>query len=304
MARRRLLRTEQASAAADHGPAATSRRIAAGTPLPVLPNVARFLVERSSPGREPLEPRRPPAERGAHRSRLDAPGRGAPGRTPRRAAAALPPWRQRLGVHRRASQRSRSLLEPRSLRACPRPSRRAAIEGHAERAPAQPGPATRSALPHRHVRPGGSRVAAPRHHPPLRHGRPLVAPLLGGLRGHPRGPRARRAATPRCQPSTSFQEWAHTLKRRADSDALRGERRAWLDLGWDRVRAIPLDHRRSGRCQHQRLGPGGRARVLHRGDAPRVPGDPQGPAQGRLPAHRPGPDACRAGPARTPCSST
>ncbi len=42
--------------------------------------------------------------------------------------------------------------------------------------------------------------------------------------------------------ATTFAEWAHLLKRRADSDELRGEMRAWLDLSWDGVRPIPLDH--------------------------------------------------------------
>jgi non-ribosomal peptide synthase protein (TIGR01720 family) len=41
--------------------------------------------------------------------------------------------------------------------------------------------------------------------------------------------------------STSFEEWAHALKRRADSQDLRSEVPAWLDLPWDRIRAIPID---------------------------------------------------------------
>ncbi len=41
---------------------------------------------------------------------------------------------------------------------------------------------------------------------------------------------------------TSFEDWARALKRRADSDELRAEMRAWLDLSWERVRALPLDH--------------------------------------------------------------
>jgi non-ribosomal peptide synthase protein (TIGR01720 family) len=42
-------------------------------------------------------------------------------------------------------------------------------------------------------------------------------------------------------PSTSFEEWAHALKHRADSAELRAERDAWLGLAWDRVRPVPLD---------------------------------------------------------------
>ena len=42
--------------------------------------------------------------------------------------------------------------------------------------------------------------------------------------------------------TTSFAEWAHLLKQRADSPELRAELRAWLDLPWDDVRPLPLDH--------------------------------------------------------------
>ncbi len=41
--------------------------------------------------------------------------------------------------------------------------------------------------------------------------------------------------------STSFREWAHALKERADSAELHGDMHAWLDLDWERVRPIPLD---------------------------------------------------------------
>ena len=46
--------------------------------------------------------------------------------------------------------------------------------------------------------------------------------------------------------STPFVEWAHRLKRRADSDEIRGEVRSWLDLPWDVVRPVPLDHAAGG----------------------------------------------------------
>jgi non-ribosomal peptide synthase protein (TIGR01720 family) len=42
--------------------------------------------------------------------------------------------------------------------------------------------------------------------------------------------------------TTSFPEWAHQLKQRADSRELRADRRAWLDLPWAEVRPIPRDH--------------------------------------------------------------
>ena len=42
--------------------------------------------------------------------------------------------------------------------------------------------------------------------------------------------------------TTPFVEWAHLLKERADSDEIRGEIRRWLDMPWDAVRPIPLDH--------------------------------------------------------------
>jgi non-ribosomal peptide synthase protein (TIGR01720 family) len=42
--------------------------------------------------------------------------------------------------------------------------------------------------------------------------------------------------------TTSFSEWSHLLKRRADSPELRAEIRSWLDLPWDDIRPLPLDH--------------------------------------------------------------
>ncbi len=43
-------------------------------------------------------------------------------------------------------------------------------------------------------------------------------------------------------PETSFEAWAHALQRHADSEALHGEMRVWRDLPWERVQPIPLDH--------------------------------------------------------------
>ncbi len=58
--------------------------------------------------------------------------------------------------------------------------------------------------------------------------------ILGGIEG--------RTEVTTSSGSTSFAEWAHLLKQRADSAELRGQMQAWLDLAWDAVRPIPLDH--------------------------------------------------------------
>jgi len=53
-----------------------------------------------------------------------------------------------------------------------------------------------------------------------------------------------RQGAPQALPpeATSFTDWAHRLKERADSVDLRHDMRAWLDLDWADVRPIPLDH--------------------------------------------------------------
>lgn len=43
-------------------------------------------------------------------------------------------------------------------------------------------------------------------------------------------------------PATSYEAWAHALKRYADSDVLRQQAGLWQDLPWARIRPIPLDH--------------------------------------------------------------
>jgi non-ribosomal peptide synthase protein (TIGR01720 family) len=58
--------------------------------------------------------------------------------------------------------------------------------------------------------------------------------ILGGLE--------RRTEVTPTPETISFAEWAHLLKQRADSTELRGQMQAWLDLAWEDVRPIPLDH--------------------------------------------------------------
>lgn len=43
-------------------------------------------------------------------------------------------------------------------------------------------------------------------------------------------------------PETSYRCWAQALQRYADSEALQRETSLWRDLPWERVRSIPLDH--------------------------------------------------------------
>ena len=42
--------------------------------------------------------------------------------------------------------------------------------------------------------------------------------------------------------ATPFSVWARALQRRADSSELRSDMQRWLELGWDDVRPIPVDH--------------------------------------------------------------
>jgi non-ribosomal peptide synthase protein (TIGR01720 family) len=58
--------------------------------------------------------------------------------------------------------------------------------------------------------------------------------ILGGLQH-------RTEVTPTPE-TTSFAEWAHLLKQRADSADLRSQMQAWLDLAWEDVRPLPFDH--------------------------------------------------------------
>ena len=52
----------------------------------------------------------------------------------------------------------------------------------------------------------------------------------------------RHAAIALPPPTTSFEDWARSLQRYADSDVLRAEVPVWLDLPWEHIRPIPLDH--------------------------------------------------------------
>ena len=217
---------------------------AVGTPLPVLPNVARFLVERSSPdanhwnlgvllqSAESIDPEsmrrvveRLAARHDALRLRFRH-GVNGWASTVAPASEAVPYSSHDLSTLSEAEQRT-------------------AIEGQASELQRsldlEHGPLFRIATFDLGVR--GSRILVITHHF-----------VMDGLSWRPfwEDFEAIRAALEsgepdaEMQPSTSFQEWAHALKRRADSDALRGERRQWLDLAWDRVRALPLDHRDPG----------------------------------------------------------
>ena len=49
-------------------------------------------------------------------------------------------------------------------------------------------------------------------------------------------------AVPPPPSATPFSTWAKALQRRADSNELQEDGQRWLDLGWEAVRPIPLDH--------------------------------------------------------------
>jgi non-ribosomal peptide synthase protein (TIGR01720 family) len=239
MARGGFLEAE-GSATAATGRAMQPKRSVAGTPLPVLPNVARFLVERSSPGSNHwnlgvlLQSKEP----------IDS---DSIGRVVERLAARHDALRLRFqhGVNGWSSTVAPANeavpFSSYDLSDLSETEQTAAIERQADELQRsldlQRGPLFRIATFDLGDR--GSRLLVITHHF-----------VMDGLSWRPfwEDFAAIQAALERgepdaeVQPSTSFQEWAHTLKRRADSDALRNERRAWLDLGWDRVRAIPLDH--------------------------------------------------------------
>ena len=177
---------------------------------------------------------------------------------------------QRLGGIDRARLRSRSHSRATTCPACPATEQRAAIERHAEELQRSLSLRARAAPPGRDVRPWAERPAAARDRPSLRHGRAVLAPILGGLRRDPRRPRAADRRSSSAPETTSFAEWAHLLKQRADSPELRGEIQAWLDLPWDDVRPLPLDHPSRRRREHERVGARGRPRVLGGRDAGRI----------------------------------
>jgi non-ribosomal peptide synthase protein (TIGR01720 family) len=212
---------------------------ASGTPLPVLPNVARFLVERSSPDAshwnlgvllQRPEPIDPELMRGVVRRLVE-----------RHDALRL---RFHHGINGWASTvapASEALpYSSHDLSGLPEAEQTAAIEGHASELQRsldlEHGPLFRIAT--FDLGPRGARLLVITHHF-----------VMDGLSWRPfwedleaiHEALVRGDGEAELSPSTSFQEWAHTLKRRADSVALRGEMRAWLDLPWDRVRSLPLD---------------------------------------------------------------
>jgi non-ribosomal peptide synthase protein (TIGR01720 family) len=215
-------------------------RTPAEAPLPLLPNVARFLVERSTPDPDhwnlgvllqrstPLDPvivrRAVEAVLERHdalRMRFHKGSNGweasiAPVTEPvpfsSHDLSGLPADEQRTAIERQAEELQRSL----SL---------------------QKGPLIRFAT--FDLGENGQRLLVVVHHFAMDglSWRPFwddFDAVLAGLEG----------GTPIELPpeTTSFAEWTHLLKERADSPELRNELRAWLDLPWDEVRPLPLDH--------------------------------------------------------------
>ncbi len=237
MARAGFLEQAHATATATQ---ADRTRPPAEAPLPLLPNVARFLVERSSPEPdhwnlsvllqrpEPLDPatvRRAVEDvLGRHdalRMRFRNGGNGwevavAPNTEPvpfsSHDLAALPADEQRVAIEQRAEELQRSL----SL---------------------QRGPLIRVAT--FDLGPHGHRLLVIVHHFAMDglSWRPFWEDFDAVLNGLERG-----APIELPPETTSFAEWSHLLKQRADSPELRGQVRSWLDLAWGEVRPIPIDH--------------------------------------------------------------
>ena len=212
----------------------------AETPIPLLPNVARFLVERSSPDpdhwnlgvllerQEALDPRLTRQVVEGLIARHDA---------------------LRLRFHNGSNGWEASIapaadplpFSSHDLSALERPEQQAAIERHADEMQRslnlERGPLIRVAT--FDLGDNGQRLLVIVHHFAMDglSWRPFWEDFEAILASLERG-------TPIALPpeTTSFAEWAHLLKRRADSDELRGEMRAWLDLAWERVRPIPFDH--------------------------------------------------------------
>ena len=219
---------------------AAQTSIAETTPIPVLPNVSRYLEERASPHPEHwnlgvlLIPSRP----------LD------PEKT-RQAIANLHARHDalRLRFHRDGSGWVSSLAPKADpppfafsdLSGVAEPLRKAALERRArelqESLDLERGPLIRVEL--FDLGDGAQRLLVVAHHfvmDPMSWP-PFWEEFEALYEGAERGSSVQLPAIP-----TSFEDWARALKRRADSDELRAEMRVWLDLPWDRVRALPLDH--------------------------------------------------------------
>ncbi len=160
------------------GETAPSERAAAEAPLPLLPNVARFLTERSTPRSRPLEPGRAAQAVGGPRPGAGSQGRRAAPRAPSRAADALPQGQQRLGSVHRADDRGAPVCQLRPLRTA---RSRAAGDRRAvcRRDAGQSQPPRGTVAAGRDLRPGRARTATARDRPSLRDGRAVLAPVLG-----------------------------------------------------------------------------------------------------------------------------
>jgi non-ribosomal peptide synthase protein (TIGR01720 family) len=217
-----------------------SREPSPEAPIPLLPNVARFLVERSSPDpdhwnlgvllqrAQPLDPElvRRVVERlieRHHALRLrfhDGPNGWE---------ASIAPTTEPLP------------FSSHDLSSLAGPEQQAAVERHAEELQRslslRRGPLIRFAT--FDLGPNGQRLLVIVHHFAMDglSWRPFwddFDAILSSLRDD--------AALEMSPSTTSFAEWAHMLKRRADSPELRGAVQDWLELPWAKVRPIPFDH--------------------------------------------------------------
>jgi non-ribosomal peptide synthase protein (TIGR01720 family) len=237
-----LTETEPASAgvapATEQGPAPEPR--SADAPLPLLPNVARFLGERGSP-----DPDHWNLGVMLQRSRPIDPA------VMRRAIARLLERHEALRMRftHGASGWEASIAptsEPipyasHDLQSLPATEQRATIERIAEEVQRSlslgRGPLIRFAS--FDLGPNGHRLLVIVHHFAMDglSWRPFwedFDAILSGLEGG--------APTELSPAATSFSEWSHLLKRRADSPELRADIRSWLDLPWDDIRPLPVDH--------------------------------------------------------------
>jgi len=212
----------------------------AETSIPLLPNVARFLVERNTPDPDQwnlgvLLQRTEPLDAALMAKAVD-------GLIDRHEALRMRFHKGSNGWEALVAPTTEPLpFSSHDLSALSAQEQRAAIERQADEMQRslslQQGPLLRVAS--FDLGPNGQRLLVIVHHFAMDglSWRPFwddFDQLLTGL----------REGRPRTLPpeATSFTEWAHRLKQRADSAELRDEVRAWLDLDWADVRPIPLDH--------------------------------------------------------------
>jgi non-ribosomal peptide synthase protein (TIGR01720 family) len=237
MSRNGFLGSEQPAA---EGVAAAVERAPAESPLPLLPNVARFLVERSTPDPDHWN-------LGVLLKRSEALDSELVRRVVERLVERHHALRMRF--HKGPNGWEASIApttEPlpfsnHDLSGLPEPEQQAAIERHADEMQRslslKQGPLLRVAT--FDLGENGQRLLVIVHHFAMDglSWRPFwedFDAILGGLE-----PGTEVTTSPE---TTSFAEWAHLLKQRADSTELRGQMQAWLDLAWEDVRPIPLDH--------------------------------------------------------------